>query len=317
MMLKKILLTLLCVLMGAVFVFSGYTKAGVGFPYSSPIEPFEYTFVDLGFINWQVAPFIARLMIGAEFLIGVLLILNLNLRKTTYKLGIGILLVFCIYLILLITIVGNKGNCGCFGSVITMTPLQALVKNGVMLILFFILYKFHKGWELNKKYSYLITVIYAGALMAPFVLNRVALDYSEAYLNKPEDNYKIELDSLYKSATLTIPPQTLSQGKHIIAFMSMTCPHCRIAAKKIRIMHERNSQIPFYFVLNGTDEKLKPFFDDTHTDSIPHCILNGRNFVYLAGLSMPRIYLINNSVVEHDVDYIDLDQEEVEKWLKE
>ena len=76
--------------MGAVFIFSGYTKL-------NPIEPFEFTFVDLGFINWKIAPFIARLMIGAEFLIGTLLILNLNLRKTTYKLGIGILIFFSIY----------------------------------------------------------------------------------------------------------------------------------------------------------------------------------------------------------------------------
>lgn len=316
-MLKKILFGTLCLLMGVIFIFSGYTKAGVGFPYSSPIEPFEYTFVDLGFINWQIAPFIARLMIGAEFLIGILLILNLNLRKTTYKLGIGILVVFCIYLILIITISGNKGNCGCFGSVITMTPLQALIKNAIMLVLFVILYKYHKGWELNKKFSFLVPVIYALTLMTPFVLNPIELDYSEAYLNKPEDNYKIELDSLYKSATLAIPPKTLSQGKHIIAFMSMTCPHCRIAAKKIRIIHERDPQISFYLVLNGLDEKLKPFFDDTHTESIPHCILNGRNFVYLAGLNMPRILLINNSIVEHDVDYIDLDQKEIEKWLKE
>ena len=314
-MLKKILLSTLCVLMGCVFLLSGYTKAGFPFHYSAPIEPFEYTFVNLGFINWQVAPFIARFMIGAEFLIGILLVLNLNLRKT-YKLGVGILILFCIYLILLIIIAGNKGDCGCFGSVIKMTPLQALIKNAIMLAIFFILYKYHKGWELNKKYSYLIAIPYATALILPFIVNPVELDYSEAYLNKPEDNYKIELDSLYKSATLTLPPKTLSQGKHIIAFMSMTCPHCRIAAKKMRIIHERNPQIPFYFVLNGENKSLKLFFDDTHTDSIPHCILNGKNFIYLAGVSMPRILLINNSTVEHDVNYIDLDQKEVEKWLK-
>ncbi len=294
--------------MGVVFLFSGYTKL-------YPIEPFEYTFVDLGFINWQIAPFIARLMIGAEFLIGVLLVLNINLRKTTYKLGIGILIFFCIYLVLLIVIVGNKGNCGCFGTAIQMTPLQALIKNIIMLAVFFILTKYHEGWELNTKYSFLITIIFATSVAMPFVLNPVELDYSEAYLNKPENNYKIELDSLYNNAKLNTPPKTLSQGKHVIAFMSLTCPHCRIAAKKIRIIHERNPAISFYFVLNGEDKNLKLFFEDTHTDSIPHCILNGKNFVYLAGTSMPRIYLVNNSVVEHDVNYIDLDQGELEKWL--
>lgn len=307
-MAKKIFLIILCSLMGAVFIYSGWTKL-------FPIEPFEYTFVDLGFINWQVAPFVARILIGFEFLIGVLLLFNLNLKKFTYKLAIWTLVIFCIYLILLIFLVGNKGNCGCFGDTIKMTPLQALIKNIMMLTIFFILHKFHDGWEIPKKLNLLTTLIFTAIIVFPFVRNPIELNYSEAYLNKDTQNYKLELDSLYNNAKLNIPPKTLSQGKHIIAFMSMSCPHCRIAAKKMRIIKERNPEIPMYIVLNGGDEKLKPFYDDTHAELIPHCILNGRNFVYLAGLDMPRIYLINNSIIEFDVNYIDLDQDELEKWL--
>jgi uncharacterized membrane protein YphA (DoxX/SURF4 family) len=307
-MTKKILFALLCSLMGAVFIFSGYTKL-------YPIEPFEFTFVDLGFINWKVAPFVARTMIGAEFLVGLLLVLNINLKKITYKLTGAILVFFSIYLLLLIITVGNKGNCGCFGSYIQMTPMQALIKNIIMLTVLVILNKNHKGWEVNQKYRLLNIIPYAFALTMPFVLNPVELDYSEAYLNKPESNYLLPLDSLYKSATLHVPPKSLSTGKHIIAFMSMTCPHCRIAAKKMRIIHERNKDIPFYFVLNGELKNLKIFFDDTHSENIPYCILNGRNFVYLAGTSMPQIYLLNDSAVESVLNYYTLDQNEIEKWL--
>lgn len=294
--------------MGVLFLFSGYTKL-------YPIEPFEYTFVDLGFINWQIAPFIARLMIAAEFLIGIFLVLNLNL-KTTYKLAIGLLIFFCIYLVLLMVFVGNKGNCGCFGTYFQMTPLEALLKNFILLGIFFILYRNHQGWQLKGKLSFLAALPYTVAISLPFILNPVELDYSSAYLNRPEENFKLELDSLYTNATLNIPPKKVSEGKQVITFMSMTCAHCRIAAKKMRIIHERNPQIPMYIVLNGKDEKIKPFFEDTHTESIPHCILNGRNFVFLAGTDLPRIYLINNSVVEHDLNYIDMDQGELEKWLE-
>jgi hypothetical protein len=185
-----------------------------------------------------------------------------------------------------------------------------------MLLLFILLYKFHEGWELKtgKKYFLSITILAVFAL--PFILNPVALDYSEAYLNKPEDNFKLELDSLYSSAKPPLPPRSLSKGKHIIAFMSLTCKHCRIAANKIRVIHERNPKIPFYFVLNGDDKNLKPFYEDTHTENIPHCMLLGRNFVFLAGTSMPTIYLVNNSIVEHNINYIDMDQTEIENWLK-
>lgn len=326
--------------MGAVFIFSGYSKL-------YPIEPFEYTFVDLGFINWQVAPFIARILIGLEFFIGILLLFNLCLRKIAYKSGITVLLIFCVYLILLIFFTGNKGNCGCFGSIIIMTPLQALIKNIIMLVLFFVLQKYWDGcWKKNIPTStssvqalqhtiqhtpsqegnikrrlpdYLILLAFVLSFAMPFILNPVELNYSEAYLNKPEENFKLELDTLYSHASLNVPPKTLSEGKHIIVFMSLTCPHCRIAANKIRIMHERNPSISFYFVLNGEDNNLKPFFENTHTEDVPHCMLVGGKpinyFIYLAGMEMPAIYLVNNSVVEHQVYYIDLDQREIEKWL--
>jgi len=298
------------IILGAVFIFSAYTKL-------YPIEPFEYTFVDLGIGNWQMAPFIARFLIGLEFLIGFALVLNLLLKKITYKLSLGILGFFCIYLLLQIFISGNKGNCGCFGSAIAMTPLQALIKNIVMILILVSLYKFHEGWSLGSKFSkYFFIVTTLTSFSLPFVLNPVELDYSSAYLNKPEENFDIPLDTLYNHATLNIPPRTLSTGKHILVFASLTCPHCRIAAKKIKIIHHRNPEIPFYFILNGNDDKLKPFFEDTHTEDIPHCMLLGRSFIYLAGTSMPVIYLINNSKVEHNLNYMDLDQGELEEWLK-
>ena len=307
-MFQRIALSLICVLMGAVFIFSAYTKL-------YPIEPFEYTFVDIGVGNWQIAPFIARLLIGLEFLIGVLLILNLRLKRITYKLSVLTLLIFCIYLLLQIIILGNKGNCGCFGTTIEMTPLQALIKNLVMLLVFAGLSKLHQGWNYGKFSKYLLALLLLTTLILPFILNPVKLDYSEAYLNKPVNNYKLELDTLYNNALVNIPPKDLATGKHIISFMSLTCPHCRIAAKKLRIINERNPEIPIYFVLNGKIENLNAFFEDTHTQNIPYCMLKGSHFIYLGGVTLPSIYMINNSIVENQVDYIILDQQEIEKWL--
>jgi hypothetical protein len=298
----------MCVLMGAVFIFSAYAKL-------YPIEPFEYTFVDLGIVNWQMAPFIARLLISLEFLIGLLLILNLRLKKITYKLSIITLLIFCVYLLLQIVISGNKGNCGCFGTMLEMTPLQALLKNIAMLIVLGGLYKLHEGWNYGKISKYILAALLILSLVLPFILNPVRLDYSEAYLNKPETNYKLELDTLYNNALLNVPPKELSKGKQVISFMSLTCPHCRIAAKKIHIMNQKNPAIPFYFVLNGKKENLAAFFEDTHTQNIPYCMLKGSHFIYLGGVSLPSIYLVNNSIVENQPGYMTLDQQEVEKWL--
>lgn len=307
-MIKKILFSIISVLLGGIFIFSAYTKL-------YPVEPFEYTFVDLGLSNWQLAPFIARLLIALEFLIGVLLILNIWLKKFTYKLGIITLIVFCIYLMLQLLISGNKGNCGCFGTTIYMSPLKALLKNIAMLAIFVGLYIYHEGFSFGKFSKYIVVVLIVISITLPFILNPVQLDYAESYLNKPENNFNLPLDTLYDNASLNTPPKTLSKGKHIILFLSLTCSHCRIAAKKVRTINKLNPAIPFYMVLNGKEEKLTEFFNDTHTENIDHCMLKGQSFVYLAGLSLPIIYLVNNSVVEHQVDYIHLDQKELENWL--
>ena len=307
-MFKKIGFAIICAFMGGVFIFSAYTKL-------YPIEPFEYTFVDIGIGNWQTAPFIARLLIAFEFLIGILLILNISLKKITYKLSIIALLIFCVYLGLQLIISGNKGNCGCFGTTIYMSPLKALIKNILMLAIFAALYLFHEGWKYGRFSKLIIIVIALISISLPFILNLVQLNYAESYLNKPENNYKLALDTLYNNAYLNVPPRELSKSKHIISFMSLTCPHCRIAAKKIHILNEKNPLIPFYFVLNGKDENLKTFFNDTHTENIGHCMLKGSHFIYLGGVALPLILLINNSMVETQVDYITLDQQEIEKWL--
>ncbi len=294
--------------MGLVFLYSGYTKL-------HPIEPFEYTFVDLGIGGWRVAPFVARFMIGLEFLIGFLLIIGLFIKRFTIKLTIASLIVFSVYLLFVILKAGNNGNCGCFGTAIVMTPLQALVKNGIMLAVSLVIYKFYDGFNFGKFGKYILGVFIAFSLALPHILNYVDMDYSQAYLTKQEDHFKLELDSVYANAKIHVPPTSLSKGKHIITFMSMSCQHCRIAAKKLKLIKEKNPAISIYIILNGEYKKIQPFFEDTKAYNIDYCVLNGRSFVYLAGLDLPVIYMVNNSVVENYIDYMHLDQVEIEKWL--
>ncbi|MEZ5054870.1 MAG: MauE/DoxX family redox-associated membrane protein [Chitinophagales bacterium] len=113
---------LLSISIGFVFIVSAITKL-------FPIEPFEYQFVDIGLASWNTAPYIARFFISIEFLVGFLFVLNLSLRKWTIRLAAFILLVFSTYLLYKIMKEGNVGNCGCFGEVYKMTPLQGLLKN--------------------------------------------------------------------------------------------------------------------------------------------------------------------------------------------
>lgn len=306
-MVKKIIFTTISVLLGLVFIFSGLTKL-------YPIELFELTFIDLGVANWYTAPVISRLMISFEFLLGLLLILNFSLRKFTLKATIAMVAVFTVYLIVQLILEGNKGNCKCFGNVLMMSPLESIIKNLVMLAVAVVLYIWHKGFNLRFK-KIIAPVAVLVSLSLPFILNPP--DFIVAYQSQPETvGYKLKLDTLYNSSDLKKPPMELRQGKHIIAFMSLTCKHCRIAAYKLHLIKKENPDISIFFVLNGDQKDITPFFDDTKAMNIPYMILLGRRFVDLAGYNMPCLLFINNSMVEQKTDYISLNYDEISNWLK-
>ena len=299
----------LSIAMGGLFLFSGYSKL-------YPIQPFEYTFIDLGVANWMTAPFIARFMIGFEFFCGVLLILHFQMRRFTIPMVIGLLLFFCVYLMMVIVIKGNKGNCGCFGELLSMTPLQAIIKNVGLLLLCVLIYFITEPFKYPfAKWVGSGSLIFA--LVLPFILNTVDLENSKNLLPEAA-NYRVPLELLYESKNpVNIPPKLdLRRGKYIIAYLSLTCPHCKIAAQKIHVLHKKNPALPFYLVLNGKKEAYQPYVDTYELGDIPHQIFFGpEDFVKMSGPSLPEILWVNNSIVEKKGSYHNLSQEGIEKWL--
>lgn len=311
-LLKPIIAILISCCLGLIFLYSGYTKL------LPVIETFEFSFVDIGIANWYTAPVIARIIIGLEFLIGVLLILNYHLKKITLPITIGLLVFFIIYLGIQIFISGNSGNCGCFGEHLKMTPLEAIIKNIIMIGAAMIVYFLYEGWKI-KFNALFLSFLGATALLVPFIMNPVDYSYTSNNLDE-KVNYPLELNLLYEPEDTTkveIPKTELRKGKHVLAFMSLTCSHCRVAAKKFRLIKKNNPSLPIYFVLNGDKEKYAPFIEDTKADNIPYSYCLGKSFIQLASASLPRIYYIDNGVVVRKVDYFELNQYQIENWIND
>ncbi|MDX2171503.1 MAG: DoxX family protein [Bacteroidota bacterium] len=308
--LKIIIAALFSVTLGLVFIYSGYSKI------DPVIETFEFTFVDIGIANWYTAPLIARILIGLEFFIGILLIVNYNLKKFTLPLMTGLLLFFIIYLLIQIKTSGNNGNCGCFGERLHMTPLQAVYKNIIMIAMGVVVYFLFDGWKL-KANKFLLSFVAVTSISVPFILNPVDYKYTSNNLDE-KVNYPLELNLLYQpedSVKVEIPKIDLRKEKQVVAFISLTCPHCRIAAKKFRLIKKNNPDLPIYFILNGEKQDYKIFIEDTKADNIPNSFCLGKSFVQLAGTNLPRIYYLENSIVVKKVDYYELNQYDIEDWI--
>jgi hypothetical protein len=310
-LIKRLTAIAISVGLGLIFLYSGYAKL------LPIIETFEMTFVETGIANWYTAPVIARLLIGLEFFLGILLLVNYNLKKFTLPFTIGILLFFIIYLLVQVYLKGNEGNCGCFGERIRMTPLMAVSKNFFMILGCLLIYLLPAGWKLRRNYLFLLLVAFPTVAL-PFILNPIDFKYTSNNLEE-KVNYPLELDLLYEpedSSKVEIPAIELRKGRHLLAFMSLTCRHCRIAGKKLQLMKENNPSISIYFVLNGSRDNLPAFLAETGATDIPSSFCLGKTFIRLASANLPRIYYLDNGVVVKKVDYIELNQYSVEHWLK-
>jgi len=133
-----------------------------------PVWAFEKQIVDLGITSWCYAPYLARLIIAFEIAIGIAILQPHYIKKIVIPATILLLLAFCIHLMILMVQHGAmSGNCGCFGQLIPMSPLEAFIKNIVTIGLLIYLYlNVVRDKEKGKnKFIYLVLIYLASALI--------------------------------------------------------------------------------------------------------------------------------------------------------
>lgn len=302
---KDWILIFLRFFIGLMFIFSGLVKL-------IPIEPFELKFIELGVANWAVAPFLARLFIALELFLGFMLIFNIKPRIISWATLI-LLIFFTLYLLFDIVKNGNDGNCGCFGTMIVMTPLESIIKNLLMIpIVIFILVANKK--EFKFKTPVFIAVLTILSIVTPFVLYPV--DDLESHVNTNSEKVDYEFPvNLMPDFNIKGNKIDLTKGEFILSFMSVKCLHCKNAAYKLHIINKQNKLPTIYMVLLGNEKKVPDFIKETKAD-FPYYIFSENAFFQIAGNSMPRIFYIKNGVVKAKFDSRTLTEEALLKAIK-
>ena len=273
---------ILRILVGLVFILSGIAKL-------YPIEPFENTFIELGVSNWLFVPFIARGIIAFEICIGLLIIFNIWLKNKTYYLAQGSLLFFTIYLIYLLIAKGNNVDCGCFGSLIEVSPIASIGKNiGLMIALVFIPKQYYRYGV-----SYVVTLALAISIALPILLNPIGIHNVQGI----EVNEKVDfsaLPPLYKTATKV----NFSEGKKMIAFFSYKCSHCINASKKFVLLDKEKKISNLYFVVGSRKEVgLQKFINETKPH-FPIIWMKDDSFFKYSGGKLPTIVYIEDGIMK-------------------
>ena len=139
----KLIANLSRILVGIVFMFSGFVKGvdPLGFGYK--LEDYFIAF------NWPVfipfALFFSIALCTLEFSIGVMLVLNLRMKLTSWLLLL--MMVFFTCLTLNDAISNPVPDCGCFGDAIKLTNWQTFYKNLVLLPLAILVFIYRKKFK--------------------------------------------------------------------------------------------------------------------------------------------------------------------------
>lgn len=247
------------------------------------------------------APYFSRILIGIEFALGLLILQKNFLRSIVIPATVLLLLVFSVHLTIdTISNGGNSGNCGCFGSLLPMTPIEAIIKNVVAMGLLAWLYMIlPKTGERTHNFWVLTTITFA-AILAMFMIAPMQPIETSFSVSNPEetatdsiettiDSSKIDIttpasvkDTLKKGeaikeevkAELTEPAKhksgytqyfsKIDTGRKTLCFFVPGCDHCRVAAKELTEMRKTNKNFPEISVIfmNEEADLIPDFFKE-------------------------------------------------------
>jgi hypothetical protein len=257
---RLLILFILRLVIFGLFIMSGVLKLFAKGWYPT-VVPFEKQLIDLGFVDWCAAPYMARFIIAFELALGFAFLQSNYLRRIVIPATAALLIAFCVHLSILIYTQGaNSGNCGCFGTIIEMTPLEALIKNILTLGILGYMYLAYKEKEQGKNNIFILVIIYLLSNLAVFLFypfcpcNTVKADESEMIITIPKDTSTIVVkDSLSKDSVIkTIPIKPIDSIKKPVTDTATKIITPPVLGDKLCLEKKVSNYAPFKKFSDGT-----------------------------------------------------------------
>lgn len=292
----------------------------------------------LGFSD-TLAPYFSRILIGIEFALGFLILSNHFLKRITIPATVGLLSVFIIHLSYVTFLSGgNSGNCGCFGELIPMTPIEAIIKNIIAVGLLIWLWKISEN---DKKSNFwILTTLTLGCILGLFMLAPMKasttsssvsnenidtlnnpdsvfvttdLNLSTDLLNKSKDSSKTKTEKVIEEVKKDVGPKQvvsgysdlyadIDKGQKILCFFVPGCEHCRDAAKDLNALQKKHKDFPEVQIVFMDEEAEKiPDFFKYAGKQFPHKVIDIIPFWTKLGSGKDTpgvVYLHNGNVIK-------------------
>ena len=290
------------VLLGLVFIVSAVLKV-------FDLDSFEIYVYSYHFFSLNFSFLVARAAIILELVLGIGL-----LSQTMHKLywwgsvamlgGYSLLLIYALAL-------GRTDSCHCFGDMLQLDPKQSLIKNGVLLVVFLLIYRM-ESWR--TPFRWLILII---AIMASSIGVFVASPPDNLAKSDTEHNLQVELfDEMLDEAPLD--SLHLDEGKQIVCFFSAGCEYCQTAARKLSLMQQfygfPEENITYLFM--GNEEGVARFYERSES-------AHYRDVLYPDVVSLlkavngnfPVIVFLDNGEVVHEYGFRNMQEDEIKAFF--
>lgn len=265
-------------LVGLIFLISAILKL-------FSVFAFEASLYEISFFPWQLVPFLSRLIICAELFLGAMLILRIY-PLVFHKISIFLLLSFTLYLALDLIINGVSENCGCMGEVVPISNLMSLIKNLVLALLLFASKHFYiQSKSLSKLWVPLVFII----LISSSVF--LSFPIPAKFSNSIEINEKVDYTNMLQEEVL--------EDEMLIAFLSLECRHCKVAASKLQILNEQLDLPKIHVLFFGEEniEAVRSFVHQTNM-SLSYSFSNHPNYLNTVKGQLPTLHYLEKNVLK-------------------
>lgn len=276
----------------------------------SSMEGFELYIFSFGFAGFDICSIAARLIVIGEFMIGLLLSLNVYPRPVKSLTALT-LISFSIFL-LWRTSLGDTESCHCMGDLVEMNPVQSLLKNLILLIL--LIY----AWNYQGK------VIRHQPIVA---IVSASLSAAAVFMVSPPDFYyrtRTESNDLSVDAFAPVADSLgLSKGRRAVCFYSASCEHCMHCASKMAGIVMRNglpadSLYVIFMQTHVNQDSVSVSFYAEHGEGLelPYSYLHPYDFLPLTDGAMPIVVLLEDGKPVKEYDYTTIDENELTSFFR-
>ena len=306
---------------GSVFIIAAILKL-------ISIDEFEIYIYSFNILSFLLTTFVSRIIIAAEFALGLLLILNRNC-KFIRRVTLIVLASFTLFLIYA-AIFRHDSNCHCFGELIQLNPIQSIIKNLILIVFLIIGQQTTDNRQQSMVNSQQSMVRVRVRVRVKLLLVLLSCSLLVFIVSPPDSIYKMiystekEVSSIDLYASLdevvkidfkedeialdSISAFDMNEEMQLIAIVSSGCKYCRLGLKKLSLIMKNEGISPdnVDIFIWGSPDGIMDFRAETMTEDFDYWHIMPNNAIKITYGRFPIFIWIKEKEIVKIGDFRDI-----------